>query len=108
MRCASSSRSPTPANGPTGASSSRTHPAGATARAFSFGLEGPPLGPLQRPARLVANHQSFSEPGRAGQAAGKPICYLARSTLFKNPIHGAMLRSVNVVPVEQEGVAKEG
>jgi len=33
---------------------------------------------------------------------------LARKTLFKNRVLGAYLYSVNCIPVDQEGVAKEG
>lgn len=75
---------------------------------FSFRWEGGRNVPSQGPALLVANHESFLDPVAIGLAARRHICYLARKTLFGNPFFGAFLRSVNVVPVDQEGVAKEG
>lgn len=81
---------------------------GSSTLGFSFRFEGSRHLPRNRPVLLVANHQSFFDPILVGQAAGKRICYLARSTLFRNPLLGAMLHSVGVVPVDQEGVAKEG
>src|SRR5205085_9333441 len=75
---------------------------------FSFRWEGGRRVPKQGPVLLVANHQSFLDPVAVGIAARRHLCYLARKTLFTNPTFGAFLRSVNVVPVDQEGVAKDG
>ncbi len=63
--------------------------------------------PRSGPALLIANHQSFLDPIAIGVATERQLFYLARKTLFK-PYFGALLRSVNCVPVDQEGVAKEG
>ncbi len=60
------------------------------------------------PALLVANHQSFLDPLIIGVAARRPLVYLARKTLFDNPLFGAMIRSLNAVPIDQEGVGKDG
>jgi 1-acyl-sn-glycerol-3-phosphate acyltransferase len=76
--------------------------------AFSCRFEGGRNVPRKGPALLIANHQSFIDPVLIGLAAGRRLHYLARKTLFKNPIFGAFLRSVNCVPVDQVGVAKEG
>jgi 1-acyl-sn-glycerol-3-phosphate acyltransferase len=64
----------------------------------------PPRGPVL----LVANHQSYLDPVMIGLALRRRLCWLARKTLFKNPLFAAYLHSMNVVPVDQEGVAKEG
>jgi 1-acyl-sn-glycerol-3-phosphate acyltransferase len=64
--------------------------------------------PRTGPALLLCNHQSFLDPIAVGVASARRLYYLARKTLFKNPLLGAYLRSVNCVPVDQEGVAKEG
>lgn len=60
------------------------------------------------PALLVANHESFLDPIAVGLAARRRLYYLARKTLFKNPVFGRYLRSVNSVPVDQEGLGIEG
>lgn len=75
---------------------------------FSFRWEGAKHMPRRGPALLVANHQSFLDPVAIGLAARRHICYLARKTLFNHRLFGAYLRSVNTVPVDQEGVAKDG
>jgi 1-acyl-sn-glycerol-3-phosphate acyltransferase len=75
---------------------------------FSFRWEGGRNLPRSGPALLIANHQSFLDPVAIGLAVRRHICFLARKTLFANPWFGAFLRSVNVVPVDQEGVAKDG
>jgi 1-acyl-sn-glycerol-3-phosphate acyltransferase len=75
---------------------------------FSFRYQGGRNVPATGPALLIANHQSFFDPVLVGLPARRHLTYLARKTLFKNPLFGAFLRSVNCVPVDQEGVAKEG
>jgi 1-acyl-sn-glycerol-3-phosphate acyltransferase len=75
---------------------------------FSYRFEGRRNVPRRGPALLVANHESFLDPVLVGLASARQICYLARKTLFTNPLLGAYLRNVRTVPVDQEGVAKEG
>lgn len=75
---------------------------------FSLRTEGSLNMPDRGPALLIANHQSFLDPLAIGLAARRRLCYLARKTLFTNPVFGAFLHSVGSVPVDQEGVAKEG
>ena len=75
---------------------------------FSTRFEGGCNVPRQGPALLIANHQSFLDPPCVGLASPRQLCYLARKTLFKHGPFGWYLRSVNCVPVDQEGVAKEG
>lgn len=60
------------------------------------------------PALLVANHQSYLDPLLIGLCARRPLVYLARKTLFRNRLFAAMIRSLNAVPIDQEGVGKEG
>jgi 1-acyl-sn-glycerol-3-phosphate acyltransferase len=60
------------------------------------------------PALIVANHQSFLDPLIIGLCARRPLVYLARKTLFKNRVFAALIRSLNAVPIDQEGVGKEG
>src|SRR6516225_6984602 len=76
--------------------------------AFSYRDAGSRNVPPRGPALLIANHQSYIDPLLVGLAARRHLTFLARKTLFRNRLFGAFLRSVNCVPVDQEGVAKEG
>jgi 1-acyl-sn-glycerol-3-phosphate acyltransferase len=75
---------------------------------FSYRSEGGHHMPRQGPVLLIANHESFLDPIAIGLAVRRHICYLARKSLFRNARFGNYLRSVGCVPVDQEGVAKEG
>src|SRR5437763_3435147 len=76
--------------------------------AFSYRAEGGDHIPRRGPALLVANHESYLDPLLVGMATRRRPRYLARKTLFKHPLLGAYLLSVGCVPVDQQGVAKEG
>lgn len=56
------------------------------------------------PAILVANHQSFLDPPVAGIACKRELHILARRSLLEWPILGALMRRVNVIPVNRGGV----
>jgi len=75
---------------------------------FSLRISGRRNVPRRGPALLIANHQSFLDPIVIGIASRRHLCYLARKTLFRNRVFGTLLSSLNTVPVDQEGVAKEG
>ena len=76
---------------------------------FSLRTEGHDNVPKRGSALLIANHQSFLDPLAVGLAARRHLTYLARKTLFTgNELFGRFLKSVNCVPVDQEGVATEG
>jgi 1-acyl-sn-glycerol-3-phosphate acyltransferase len=75
---------------------------------FSLRMQGHENMPLEGPALVVSNHQSFLDPLVIGLCARRPLVYLARKTLFKNPLFAALIRSLNAVPIDQEGVGKEG
>jgi 1-acyl-sn-glycerol-3-phosphate acyltransferase len=75
---------------------------------LSFRYEGGRNVPRKGPVLLLANHQSFFDPVLVGVAARRHLHYLARKTLFRSRLFSSFLRSVNCVPVDQEGVAKEG
>jgi 1-acyl-sn-glycerol-3-phosphate acyltransferase len=82
--------------------------AGTLSLGFSFRFEGGRHVPRTGPVLVVANHQSFLDPVAIGLAVPRQLHFLARKTLFVHPLFGAFLRSVNCVPVDQQGVAKEG
>jgi 1-acyl-sn-glycerol-3-phosphate acyltransferase len=75
---------------------------------FSLRTEGMRHVPRTGPALLVANHQSFLDPSLVGVAARRRLCYLARKSLFRHRLLGWLIRSLNAVPVDQEGVGIEG
>lgn len=51
---------------------------------------------------LLLNHQSFLDPVLVGLPLTRPICYLARDSLFRVPLLGAYLRQVQVMPINRE------
>jgi 1-acyl-sn-glycerol-3-phosphate acyltransferase len=79
-----------------------------TTLGFSLRMSGRQNVPRRGPALLIANHQSFLDPMVIGISSPRRLCFLARKTLFNNRFFGNLLSSLNTVPVDQEGVAKEG
>jgi 1-acyl-sn-glycerol-3-phosphate acyltransferase len=75
---------------------------------FSFRSEGSHHMPRRGPVLVIANHESFLDPLAIGLAVRRQLHFLARKSLFNNALFGSFLRSVGCVPVDQEGVAKEG
>lgn len=57
---------------------------------------------------LLANHQSHLDPPLTGLVVPRQISYVARETLFRNPILGALLRSLNAVPIDRDGLGLSG
>jgi 1-acyl-sn-glycerol-3-phosphate acyltransferase len=75
---------------------------------FSLRLVGRNNMPLTGPALVIANHQSYFDPIVCGLASRRQLVPLARKTLFRNRYFAALIRSLNAVPIDQEGVGKEG
>lgn len=75
---------------------------------WSLRMQGERNMPKRGPVLLIANHQSFLDPILCGLVARRPMVYLARKTLFTNRFGAAIIRSLNAVPIDQEGVGKEG
>jgi 1-acyl-sn-glycerol-3-phosphate acyltransferase len=57
---------------------------------------------------IIANHQSYLDPVGIGLGYRRHVYYLARKSLFRNSFAGWWLRTVQCVPIDQEGVGKEG
>jgi 1-acyl-sn-glycerol-3-phosphate acyltransferase len=75
---------------------------------FSMRVDGRHHVPRKGSVLLLGNHESFIDPLAVGVGAPRRLYYMARKTLFRNRLFGAYLRSVHCIPVDQEGVAKEG
>lgn len=57
---------------------------------------------------VASNHQSYLDPILLGLVVTRPITFMARDTLFRNPLFAWLLRAVHTFPVRREGVGKEG
>jgi 1-acyl-sn-glycerol-3-phosphate acyltransferase len=64
--------------------------------------------PAEGPFILASNHASFMDPPLVGASCGRPISYLARESLFRNPLFGRVLRAVGCVPVDRDGASGKG
>ncbi len=64
--------------------------------------------PIKGPVILAANHASFLDPPLVGSGLHRDINYLARKSLFRLPLLGWVLRTVNAVPVDRDGGGAAG
>jgi len=75
---------------------------------FRWRVYHPERVPRSGPVILAANHASFIDPPLVGAGANREINYLARESLFRFPVVGAILRAVNSVPVDRDGGGAPG
>jgi 1-acyl-sn-glycerol-3-phosphate acyltransferase len=75
---------------------------------FGWRVFHPERVPLIGPVILASNHASYLDPPLVGAGLERDINYLARESLFRFPIMGAVLRSWNSVPVDREGGGAAG
>jgi 1-acyl-sn-glycerol-3-phosphate acyltransferase len=75
---------------------------------FSLRTEGSNNVPARGPVLLLSNHQSFIDPILVGLAARRHLRYLARKTLFRKNAFTWFIESLNALPVNQEGFARDG
>ena len=52
---------------------------------------------------LVSNHQSYLDPVLLGVRIRRPLSYMAKSELFKNPAFGWLIRLLGAFPIKQGG-----
>jgi 1-acyl-sn-glycerol-3-phosphate acyltransferase len=64
--------------------------------------------PARGPVLVIANHQSFFDPVLLGTASRRHFIFVARKTLFRNRAFRALINSYEAVPIDQDGVGKEG
>lgn len=75
---------------------------------FRWRVLNPERVPLKGSVILASNHASFLDPPLVGSGLKRDINYLARKTLFRFPVLGWILRTVNAVPVDREGGGAAG
>jgi 1-acyl-sn-glycerol-3-phosphate acyltransferase len=75
---------------------------------FSLRTEGMRHVPKSGPALFIANHQSYFDPDLVGIAARRHLCFLARKTLFQNKVFAWLIRTLEAIPIDQEGIGIDG
>jgi 1-acyl-sn-glycerol-3-phosphate acyltransferase len=50
---------------------------------------------------LLSNHQSFLDPMLNANPITRPCCFAARDSLFKVPVFGKIVHSVNAIPIKR-------
>jgi len=75
---------------------------------FRWQVFHPERVPTNGPVILAANHMSFLDPPLVGSGLPRDINYMARESLFRFPVVGAILRSWNAVPVDRDGGGAAG
>ena len=75
---------------------------------FRWQVFNPERVPLTGGVILASNHASFLDPPLVGSGVKRPINYLARESLFRNPIAGWVLRNWQAVPVDRDGGGARG
>ncbi len=51
---------------------------------------------------LAANHQSMLDPPLVGSCLPREIAFVARRTLFYNPVFGALIRACHAIPIDRD------
>ena len=59
-------------------------------------------------ALVCANHQSMFDPPLVGLTCPRRMNYLARDTLFKVPILAQLIRFLDAIPIDRDGVGLSG
>jgi 1-acyl-sn-glycerol-3-phosphate acyltransferase len=75
---------------------------------FRWRVSGAENVPATGAVILASNHASFLDPPLVGSGLKRDINYLARESLFRFPLVGALLRSWNSVPVDRDGGGAKG
>jgi 1-acyl-sn-glycerol-3-phosphate acyltransferase len=70
-----------------------------------FRLErvNPGLVPASGPVLIVSNHVSALDPPLVGGSSPRPLFFMAKEELFRIPLFGRLIRSLNARPVRRDG-----
>ncbi len=71
---------------------------------FRYRVWGKEHVPPRGGALLVSNHQSFFDPVLVAVGLPRQVHYMARDTLFRNPLFARLISSLNAFPLRREGV----
>lgn len=74
---------------------------------ISYRASGREHFPQTGPALVLANHQCFLDPILISLAAGRPLAFLARSSLFKGGLFDRLIRTYGAVPIDKDN-ARDG
>jgi 1-acyl-sn-glycerol-3-phosphate acyltransferase len=58
--------------------------------------------PWRGPMILACNHQSYWDPPAAGAMSPRPLHFMARRSLFSNPVFGILITLLSAFPVERD------
>ncbi len=58
--------------------------------------------PVEGAAILAVNHQSYLDPLFVGASVNRLVSFMARSSLFRNRLFGALVRALRAYPVERD------
>jgi 1-acyl-sn-glycerol-3-phosphate acyltransferase len=72
-----------------------------TSLMFDLKVYGRDNVPDEGGALMVSNHQSYLDPAALGAQLRRPMSYLAKSELWKNPVFGWLITHLYAFPVEQ-------
>jgi 1-acyl-sn-glycerol-3-phosphate acyltransferase len=64
--------------------------------------------PLRGGALLAANHQSYLDPPLIGAYLPREMHFMARRTLFRNPLFGAIIGRLNAFAIERDTADVKG
>lgn len=64
--------------------------------------------PRKGPVIVIANHTSSLDPFSFGLGTYRQLIPLSRKTLFKNPIFAAFIKTLQAVPIDLDGIGKDG
>ena len=70
---------------------------------FRLEIVSPELVPATGPVLIVSNHVSVLDPPLVGGAAPRPLYFMAKEELFRIPLFGRLIRSLNARPVRRDG-----
>jgi len=70
---------------------------------FRLEVVDPGLVPATGPVLIVSNHVSVLDPPLVGGAAPRPLFFMAKEELFRVPLFGRLIRSLNARPVRRDG-----
>jgi len=75
---------------------------------FKIRCRGRSLVPKTGPALVLSNHQSNFDPVLIGLACDRRLNYLARETLFKFAPFRWLIKSLDAIPIDREGMGLGG